>query len=75
MVNATFNFCSIAGLIAIGWGVSVEILKRNKYLLGSLLTVSGAITFLQGWRLDPILQGAYIILLTAYLIQSKGLRS
>ena len=75
MVNPTFNFCSVAGLIAMSWGISVEILKRNKYLLGTLLTVSGAITFLQGWRLDPILQGAYIMFLTAYLIQSKGIRS
>ncbi|WP_199306177.1 Ycf66 family protein [Coleofasciculus sp. FACHB-T130] len=53
--------------------MSASILKLDKFvsaIIRSLLLISGIILFLQGWRLDPVLQfGQFLLfLLILYMI-------
>ena len=71
MVNASFNFASLAGLACVAWAGAVEFRRRKAYIKSALLFASGIILLFQGWRLDPILQLSYLFLASAIFITGK----
>ena len=71
MVNASFNFASLAGLACIAWAGVVEFKRRKMYIKAVLLFASGIILLFQGWRLDPVLQIAYFFLASAIFVTGK----
>lgn len=88
MVNVGFNLASILGLILLLFGLLLVPLSsalrhpspsKNRSLLLSfagLYFLCGAILFLQGWRLDPILLRSQIGLIVAsvYLLINNMLQ-
>ena len=71
MVNASFNFASLAGLACMVWAGVVEFKRRKMYIKAVLLFASGIILLFQGWRLDPVLQLAYFFLASAIFVTGK----
>ena len=71
MVNASFNFASLAGLACMAWAGLVEFKRRKMYIKAVLLFASGIILLFQGWRLDPVLQLAYFFLASAIFVTGK----
>lgn len=71
MINASFNFASLAGLACMAWAGVVEFKRRKAYIKTALLLASGIILLFQGWRLDPILQLSYFFLASAIFITGK----
>lgn len=71
MVNASFNFASLAGLACMAWAGFIEFKRRKAYIKAGLLFASGIILLFQGWRLDPVLQLSYFFLASAIFVTGK----
>ena len=67
MVNSSLNFASIFGLFCIGWSLWTAIKEKSAAPKFFLVALSGLIIFFQGWRLDPLLQVAFISLGSAFI--------
>ena len=84
MVNASFNLAAIAGIIGLVSSIycyQIKIKFRRitgnesadlvSAFLGPLLVLpSSLIMFFQGWRLDPLLQASFLLLLSSLIYET-----
>ncbi len=77
MINSSLNVASLAGLISFISAIYIYQLKSNfrrntgneladlasAFFVPLILLISSLLIFFQGWRLDPVLQWAYALLL------------
>jgi len=69
------NWGSLFGLVCVVWSIWIEIRKKQLYVKGLLMMLSGLIVFFQGWRLDPILQFSYVLLILASIVSTQSNKS
>ena len=70
MVSASLNLASFVGIFCFIFGFWIYIKERKLRLDGVLLNTSGLYFFFQGWRLNPVQQFAYILIMTAIILLS-----
>ena len=70
MVSASLNLASFVGIFCFIFGFWIYIKERKLRLDGVLLNTSGLYFFFQGWRLNPVQQFAYILIMAVIIFLS-----
>ena len=80
MVNASLNWASIVGIVLAVGGALLYFMRSFKPALArdydvffaAIGLLCGGILFFQGWRLDPILQAAVLLLTFGVVLESSS---